>query len=70
VRRILSILSEALGRPIGHGCWVDPMMRGRGNTLGGVQEECPPEHRGPAKLGTKVVGKDGVSAPQHSRTGS
>ena len=70
MRRILSVLSEALGRPIGHGCWVDPMMRGIGNTLWGVQEEYPPEHRGPAKLGTKVVGKESVSAPQHSRMGS
>jgi hypothetical protein len=44
VRRILSVLLEALGRPIGYGCWVDPTMRGRANTVGSVEVECPPEH--------------------------
>ena len=53
--RILSVLSEALGRPIGHGCWVDPMTGGRANTLGDVEAECPPEHHDPAQLGTTVV---------------
>jgi hypothetical protein len=48
VRRILSVFSEALGRPIGHGCWVDPMMGGRANTLGDVEAGCPPEHHDPA----------------------
>jgi hypothetical protein len=56
VRRILSVFSEALGRPIGHGCWVDPMMGGRANTLGDVEAGCPPEHHDPAQLGTTVVG--------------
>jgi len=70
VRGILSFLLEALGRPIGHGCWVYPMMRGRGNTSGGVDVECLPEHRNPAQLGTTVVGKVGVSAPRHSHVGS
>jgi hypothetical protein len=65
VRRILLVLLGALGRPIGHGCWVDPMVRGRGNTLGGVEVECPPEHHDPAQLGTTVVGKDGLSATRH-----
>ena len=65
MRGILSALLEALGRPIGHGCWVDPMMRGRGNASGGVDVECLPEHRNPAQLGTTVVGKVGVSAPRH-----
>jgi hypothetical protein len=64
VRRILSVLLEALGRPIGYGCWVDPTMRGRGNTVGSVEVECPPEHHDLAQLGTTVVGKDGVSAPR------
>jgi hypothetical protein len=68
VRRILSVLLEALRRPIGHGCWVDPTTRGRGHTLGSVQAECPPEYRDPAQLGTTVVGKDGVSAPRYSPT--
>jgi len=53
-----------LGRPIGYGCWVDPTMRGRGNTVGSVEVECPPEHHDLAQLGTTVVGKDGVSAPR------
>jgi hypothetical protein len=66
VRRILSVLLGALGRPIGHGCWVDPMMRGRGNPLGGVEVECLPERHDPAQLGTTVVGKDGLSATRHS----
>jgi hypothetical protein len=70
VRRILSILLEALGRPIGHGCWVDPMMPGRGHTSGGVQEERPPKHRDPAQICTTVVGKDSVNAPRPSRAGS
>jgi hypothetical protein len=70
VRRILSVLSEASGRPIGHGCWVDPMMRGSGNTLGSMEAECLPEHHDPARLGTTVVEKDGVSAPRTSRAGS
>jgi hypothetical protein len=69
VRRILSVLLEALGRPIGHGCWVDPMMRGSRDALGGEEVECLPKHRGSAQLGTTVVGKDGVSAPRHSRAG-
>ena len=57
MRRILSVLSEALGRPIGQGCWVDPMMGGSGNTVGHVEAECPPEHHDPARLGTtRVVG--------------
>jgi hypothetical protein len=56
VRRILSVLSEALGRPIGQECWVDPMMGGRANTLGDVEAEDPPEHHDPAQLGTTVVG--------------
>ena len=41
VRRILSVLLEvleALGRPIGHGCWIEPLMLG-GNALGGTEEE-------------------------------
>jgi len=56
VRRISSVLLEALGRPIGQGCWVDPMMGGRANTLGDVEAECPPEHHDRARLGTTVVG--------------
>jgi hypothetical protein len=70
VRRILSVLLEALGRPIGHNCWVDPIMRGSGNALGGEKGECLPKHRGSAQLGSTVVGKDGVSAPRHSRAGA
>ena len=65
MRRILSVLLEALGRPIGQGSWVDPMMRGRGNTLEGVEVECLPEHHDPAQLGTTVEGKDGLSATRH-----
>jgi hypothetical protein len=61
VRRILSVLLEALGRPIGHGCWVDPMMRGSGDALGGEEVERLHKYRGSAQLGTTVVGKDGVS---------
>ena len=64
MRRILSVLLEALGRPIGYGCWVDPTMRGRANTVGSVEVECPPEHHDLAQLGRTVVGKDGVSAPR------
>jgi hypothetical protein len=64
VRRILSVLLEALGRPIGYGCWVDPTMRGRANTVGSVEVECPPEHHDLAQLGRTVIGKDGVSAPR------
>lgn len=45
MRGILSALLEALGRPIGHGCWVDPMMRGRGNASGDVEVEYLPQHR-------------------------
>ena len=56
MRRILSVLSEALERPSGQGCWVDPMMGGRANTVGSVEAECPPEHHDPAQLGTTVVG--------------
>ena len=56
MRRILSVLSEALGRPIVQGRWVDPMMGGRANTLGDVEAECPPEHHDPAQLGRRVVG--------------
>jgi hypothetical protein len=52
VRRILPNLLEALGRPIGGGSWVDPMMGGRENTSGGVQEERLPKYRDPA--GRKV----------------
>ena len=55
MRRILSVLSEALGRPIGQGCWVDPMMGGRANTLGDVEAACPHEHHDRARLGTTVV---------------
>jgi hypothetical protein len=69
VRRILSILLEALGRPIGHSCWVDPMMRGSGDALGGEKVERLPKHCGSAQLGSTVVGMDGVSAPRHSRAG-
>jgi hypothetical protein len=29
VRRVFSILSVALGRPIKHGCWAEPMRVGR-----------------------------------------
>ena len=29
MRRVLSILSVALGRPIRHGCWTEPMRGGR-----------------------------------------
>ena len=65
MRRILSVLLGALGRPIGHGCWVDPMVQGRGNTLGGVEVECLPERHDPARPGTTVVGKDGPSATRH-----
>ena len=64
MRRILSVLLEALGHPIGYGCWVDPTMRGRANTVGSVEVECPPEHYDLAQLGRTVVGKDGVSAPR------
>jgi len=65
VRGVLSALLAALGRPIGHGCWVDPMMRGRGDTSGGV-----PERRDPARLGVRNVGEDGASAPRRSRAGT
>ena len=54
--RILSVLSEALGRSIGHGCRVDPMRAGRADALGDVQAGCPPEHHDPGQLGTMVVG--------------
>ncbi len=70
VRRILSVLSEALGRPIGHGCWVDPTMGGGANTAGRVEAECPSEYRDPARLGTAAIGEDGASAPRPSRAGS
>ena len=66
MRRILSVLSKALGRPIGHGCWVDPTMGGSANTLGRVEAECPPEHHDPARPGTTLLGKDVVSAPRPS----
>jgi hypothetical protein len=58
VRRILLsvLLVEASGRPIGQGCWVDPMLGGRANTLGDVEAECPPEHHVLARLGRRVVG--------------
>jgi hypothetical protein len=69
VRRISSVLSEALGRPIGPGCWVDPMMGGSANTVGSVEAQCPPKHHDPAQLGTTVVGKDGVRAPRPPRAG-
>ena len=65
MRRILSVLLGALGRTIGHGCWVDPMTRGRGNTFGGVEVECLPEHHDPARPGTTLVGEDGPSATRH-----
>ena len=52
--RILSVLSAALGRPIGHGCRVDPVTGGRANALGDVEAECPTEHRDPVQLGTMV----------------
>jgi hypothetical protein len=74
VRRILSVLSEALGRPIGHGCWVYPTMGGSTNTVGRVEAECPPKrlpkHHDPAQLGTTAIRKDVVSAPQPTRAGS
>ena len=54
MRRISSVLSEALGRPIGHGCWVEPMV------LGSAGAGCLAKHHDPAQLGTTVVGKDGV----------
>ena len=66
MRRILSVLAEALGRPIGHGCWVDPMMGGSAKSPGRVEAECPPEHHDPARPGTTLVGKDVVSAPRPS----
>jgi hypothetical protein len=69
VRRILSVLLEALGRPIGHGCWVDPMMRGSGKASGGEKVERLPKHRGSAQFGTAVVGKDGVSSLRYSHAG-
>ena len=59
MRRISSILLEALGRPIGHGCWVDPMVLVRANTLGSVEAECLAKHHDPAQLGTTMVGKVG-----------
>ena len=54
--RILSGLSEALGRSIGHGCRVDTMTGCRANALGDVEAGCPPEHHDPVQLGTMVVG--------------
>jgi hypothetical protein len=69
VRRILSVLSEALGRPIGQGCWVDPMVLGSANTVGSAEAGSLAKHHGPAQLGTTMVGKDG-GAPRPSRAGS
>jgi hypothetical protein len=70
VRGVLPDLLEALGRPIRHVCWVDPVMRGKGNTIGGVQEEHLPKRRDPVQLDATIVGEDGSSAPQRSRPGS
>ena len=70
MRRIVSVLLEALGRPIGHGCRVDPMVGRRANKVGDVEAECPPERHDSARLGTMVVGNDGASAPRYSRAGS
>jgi hypothetical protein len=70
VRGVLPDLLAALGRPIGHGCWVNPVMRGKGNTIGGVQEEHLPKLRDPVQLDATIVGEDGASAPRRSRPGS
>ena len=37
MRRALSVLLVALGRPISRGCWIEPLMQAT-NSFGGVQE--------------------------------
>ena len=43
MRRDLSILSMGLGRPIRHGCWIEPMRGGGGRYGIGMGDESLPE---------------------------
>jgi hypothetical protein len=43
VRRVLSVFSVGVGLPIRHGCWIEPIMRGGGVPLRGVEQKRLPE---------------------------